>query len=406
MSAKTPDYTLGTKGQQSWMKKYYFAPRGYGFTEPGIVSSDAPEMGAYNVAKSFYQNYPDVFNLKLVSEKVGISQEEAYQRLKRMYQDRVFMLVYNPAVEVEGWGLWYWVVKLKDTATPEQKAQLANWFQNKDDICTGYMMSDGDFDFFNGNHMRVLDNLLNDVIGPWKDNDFVEYVHLCPISRDIRESNVNQWDAHDDGYRKFVWGKEQIDKLMEVQSVIDRTDFDILYTINNVKSVGDMFNYDRFAELSGLSAEDMKKGMIELTDQKKIVLPMIYLNFRKLGLTMKTYTVRMFQNTYSYRRCEIVDEISDIPEFNNIWQFMDSDYDICLTAFNELSDTDALRKKLESYAEVEEVKEANCNRQFRRWVCRLDDENGYWEECVFTDDFLQERKLTPEDKVVLHGKED
>ena len=39
----------------------------------------------------------------------------------------------------------------------------------------------------------------------------------------------------------------------------------------------------------------------------------------------------------------------------------------------------------------EEAKVANSKRQFRRWVARLDDDNGYWEECVMTDDFLQNR---------------
>ncbi len=40
---------------------------------------------------------------------------------------------------------------------------------------------------------------------------------------------------------------------------------------------------------------------------------------------------------------------------------------------------------------MEEIKEADSARQFRRWVARLDEQNGYWEECVFTDDFLQDR---------------
>ena len=60
---------------------------------------------------------------------------------------------------VYGWGLYYWVVKLKDGTDPKVKAEFAKWYQNKDDICTGYL-AEGDSDFFNGNHMRVLDNLL------------------------------------------------------------------------------------------------------------------------------------------------------------------------------------------------------------------------------------------------------
>ena len=32
-------YLLGTEEQQEWMKEYFFAPRGIGFTEPGTVAT-------------------------------------------------------------------------------------------------------------------------------------------------------------------------------------------------------------------------------------------------------------------------------------------------------------------------------------------------------------------------------
>lgn len=383
-------YTLGSDQHQAWMREYWYAPRGIGFTEPGIVSTDSAEFSAYNVAKSFYQNYPEVFNLKYISDKVGIPAAEVGERIKRMYDQHAIMFVYNPAVAVYGWGLYYWVVKLKDGTDPAVKAKLSEWFQNKDDICTGYE-TNGDFDYFNGNHMRVLDNLLSDVLGPWRDMPEVEYVHLCPIRRDVRESNVNMWDAHGDGYRKFIWGQEQVDKLLEVQDVLDKTDFAIIDAINNTASVGDMFDYDVLERLSGLDGAQMKADFVEICDKRRIAVPMIYINHMRLGLSMKMYLVRMFQNVPSYRKAQLVDELSDMPEFNNIWEFSDSFYDVMLSSFNQLTDPEALRAKLESYGEIEEVKVADSPRQFRRWVARLDDQNGYWEECVFTDDFLQDR---------------
>lgn len=385
-------YLLGTEERQEWMKEYFYAPRGLGFSEPGIVATDSVEFSAYNVAKSFYQNYPEVFHTAYISQKVGISPEEIVKRLKRMYEERLIMLVYNPAVSVYGWGLYYWVGKFKEGTSDKVKQQLYDWFQNKDDICTGYQAS-GDFDFYNGNHMRVLDNLLSDVIGPWRDMPELEYVHLCPIRRDIRESNVNMWDVHGDGYRKFVWGKEQIDKLMKHQSKMDATDFAIIDAINSVESVGDMFDYDVLEKLSGLDGKKMKEDFKHICDVARFVVPMIYINHRKLNLTMTMYLVRMFQTVPSYRKAQIVDELSDMPEFNNVWELTDSFHDIMLSSFSELTDWESLRNKIESYSEVEEVKIANSPRQFRRWVCRLDDENGYWEECVFTDDFLQDRTV-------------
>ncbi|MBN1038039.1 AsnC family transcriptional regulator [Clostridium sp. ZS1] len=384
------NYELGTEERQGWMDNYFFRPRGIGFTENGTVPLDSAEMSAYNIAKSCYQIYPEVFNLNYISEVTKVEKEEIKKRIRRMYDEHLIMFVMNPATQVYGWGLYYWVVKLKEGTTKEQKAVLSKWFQDKDDICTGYE-TDGEFDFFNGNHMRVLDNLLSDVIAPWKENEYVDYVHLCPIRRDVRESNVNMWDVKGDGYRKHVWGKDQIKKLFEVQDKIDEIDFAIIDAINSTESIGDMLDYDVLAQLSGLDSETMKKDLIKIVDEKRIILPMIYLNFRALGLSMKMHLIRLFQIIPSARKAEIVDELSEIPELNNVLEFSDSLYDIMVTAYNELTDLDKIRDILDGYGEIEEIKEADTKRQYRRWVCRLDDENGYWEECVFTDDFLQDR---------------
>ena len=386
-------YTLGTDQQQAWMQKNCFPPRGYGFAEPGTFGLDATEVAAYNVAKSFYQVYPEVWNIDYVCKKIGGDYEDVKKRLKRMYDEHLIMFVMNPNVAVYGWGLYYWVVKLKDGTPAEVKKEFANWYQNKDDICTGYL-TEGDFDFFNGDHMRVIDNLLADVIQPWKDRPEVEYVHLCPIRADVRESLVNQWDVPADRYRKFVFGEEQLKKFLKAQKKLDKTDFAIIEALNNTESIADMFNFEVLEKLSGLDGEQMRKDIVMCVDERKFMLPMLYINYRALGLSLQMYLVRMFQNVPSYRKAEIVDEFSLMPEFVDIFQFGDSFYDCLLSVYAEINDVDAIREKLENYAEIEEVKVANSKRQFRRWVARLDDDNGYWEECVMTDDFLQNRMET------------
>lgn len=388
--AEMKNYEFRSDDQQRWMNNYFFKPRGIGFYENGTVTLDSDQMSAYNIAKSCYQIHPEVFNLRYISQTVGINQEEIISRIKRMYNDRLIMLVMNAASQVYGWGLYYWLVKLKNNTPKEKKDNLSNWFQEKDDICTGYECS-GDFDYYNGNHIRVLDNLLYDILAPWKDNKEVEFVHLCPIRRDVRESNVNMWDAPEDTYREYLWGKGQVEKLLAAQDKMDYIDFKIIYAINNTKSVEDMFDYDVLSDLSGLDADKLMKDMKDIVDQKKIIIPLIYLNFKKLGLTMRMFVIRLFQTITCSRKAQIVDELAEIPELNNIYEFSDSFYDILITAYNELTDVKAIRDKLEGYGEIEEIKEANINKQFRRWECRLDDDNGYWEECVFTDDFLQNR---------------
>ena len=136
-------YKIGTDEQQAYLKDYNIAPKGCAFLEPGVVAKDAKEFVAFNIAKSFYQVYPEVFNL--------------------------FMLVSNSYVGIMGFGLYYWVVKLKKDTTKEEREELTKWFQENDQICTGYMMEEGgDFDYFNGNHMRNLDNLIYGVLDKFR----------------------------------------------------------------------------------------------------------------------------------------------------------------------------------------------------------------------------------------------
>ena len=82
-----------------------------------------------------------------------------------------------------------------------------------------------------------------------------------------------------------------------------------------------------------------------------------------------------------------------MPEFANIFDFADAHHNLMLSCYEEITDLDKIKAKLQSYGEIGEILEASSSRQLRRWTCRLDDENGLWEECVFTDDVLQDRTV-------------
>ena len=101
------------------MQEDTFAPRGNGFKEPGVLGMDAKEFSAFNVAKSFYQVHPEVFNLKLVAEKTGVAESEIAARLKRMIDRRLIMFVKNSSVSALGFGLYYWIVKMKKDCPPQ-----------------------------------------------------------------------------------------------------------------------------------------------------------------------------------------------------------------------------------------------------------------------------------------------
>jgi len=382
-------YDIGGSDRQKWMNKYFFAPRGMGFLEPGIVPLDHPAMSAYNITKSAYQIRPDVFNLDFVAKETGLKKEEIATRISRLYDEHLILFIINPATQVYGWGLYYWIVKLKEGTPESVKAEFSEWYQNKDEICTGFETK-GDFDFFNGNHMRVIDNLYSGVINPLGTRPEVEYVHLTPIRRDVREDRINMWDAGEDGYREYLFTDDEINRLVKFQSKVDLKDLKIVRALNKKRPIEDYFNFKALAEVSGLEIEDMKAGIRSLVEEKKIVVPLVFLNWPKLGLTQRMFLIRLFQIIPCYRKAEIVDEFTKVPEFNQVMEFSDSFYDIALWACNETTDIDKLRKKIEDYGEVEEIKESDVTRQYRRWVCRLDDNHGFWEECVFTDDFLQD----------------
>ncbi len=155
------NYKIGTEESQAYLRDYTFAPKGYGFLEPGVVSTDSNDFVAYNIAKSFYQVHPEVFNLGYVEKVTGIKKEEVAKRLLMMYREHQIVLVFNPAVSIMGWSLYYWIVRLKKTATKAEREELTKWFQENDQVCTVYMMKEGgDFDYYNGNHMRNIDNLV------------------------------------------------------------------------------------------------------------------------------------------------------------------------------------------------------------------------------------------------------
>jgi transcription initiation factor IIE alpha subunit len=125
-----------------------------------------------------------------LTKATGLKKEEIVKRMRRLYDERLIMFVKTPPMQIIGYGLYYWLVKLKDGTPKEKKQKLSAWFQNNDKICTGSETA-GDFDCFNGCHMRVLDNLLHDVIFPLENLPEVEYVHLAPVRRVLREAMVN-----------------------------------------------------------------------------------------------------------------------------------------------------------------------------------------------------------------------
>jgi hypothetical protein len=202
------------------------------------------------------------------------------------------------------------------------------------------------------------------------------------------------WDAPNDGFRQFHFNKDEMEKIIASQDIMEKEDFMILDAINNTKSVKDSFDYNVLQELSGLDGKVMEQDYSYIVDDKHVSCPMLYFNYRALGIKQHFILVRLFQNTPSFVKSQIGDALSEMDCINNLFEFSDAYYDYCISCFEDISDIDSVVQFLEECPNVEQIWQATSDRQFRRWTARLDNENDMWEECVFTDDFLENRTCT------------
>lgn len=395
-----PNYLLGTKEQQGWQKNYFFNPRGLSFFEAGALPPDHPAWSAFNIAKASYQIRPDVFNMDYLTKETGLKKEEIIKRMQRLYDERLIIYVMTPPMQIIGYGLYYWLVKLKDGTPKETKEKLSDWFQNNDVVCTG-METEGDFDCFNGTHMRVMDNLLHELIFPLKSLPEVEYVHLTPIRRVIREAQVNMFDAPGDTFRELFLSDEQIEIMAKAQNKMDLTDLRIFQALNKKRPMEEVYDFKVLHEISGLDPNEMLEGIKLIVENMHLLVPLFHMNAGKMGLTNHVFLLRIFQATPSFVKAMIADQLSSIPDFNMVCELTDSFYDIVACVYRETSNIDAIRNIINGIGEIEEIKEADCTREFRRWTCRLDEKAGMWEECVLTDDFLQDKTRTKMPKINL-----
>ena len=162
-------YTLGSDQSLAWKQINCFPPGGYGYAEPGIYATDAAECAAYNVVKSFYQIYPEVWNIDYVAKETGLKEEDIAKRLRRLYDEHLIMFVMNPNVGVYGWGLYYWVVKLKEGTDPKVKEEFIT-----DDKVPVFILRNMPLIYHGLSHItpdRAKVNMIDcRMILPWSDN--------------------------------------------------------------------------------------------------------------------------------------------------------------------------------------------------------------------------------------------
>jgi len=367
--------------EAGWRSRYRLPPRGIGYLEPGMVDPNSGETLAYRIAKSIYQQRPDVFNLAWLCRESRLDRQEIQHRFRRLYDERLVMLAAAPAVQIYGQGLYYWFNKIHAGTLGGVKDLVSESCQKNDAIWSGYKTS-GAFDFVQGACAATLDQLLWDVVLPETANRHFAWTRLCPVARALRSEHVNLWDAPADKYREYEWADQELEALAKKQRKLDETDIRLIVALNRKRPVADYFDFGVLAEASGLDGGALQAGFERVVEERRQLVPVVYMNWQKLGLTQTIFAVRLRRDVALDARSRIVDGFSAVPDFHTVWQFTDAHYDIGLIACTQTTDTALLRKRIETTAEVDLVDEAEAYRQFRCWGCRLDDSAGMWEQCA------------------------
>jgi hypothetical protein len=146
---------------------------------------------------------------------------------------------------------------------------------------------------------------------------------------------------------------------------MDLTDIRILLALNKKRRITEYFDFRVLAEISGLDPGLLRVGMERVIEQCRQLLPVVYLNWQKLGLTQTTFAIRLRRDVAIDRKCQIADEFAATPEFHTVWQFSDAHYDIGLTAYTQTVGIASLRRRIEETPEVDFADEAEAYRQQR-----------------------------------------
>jgi hypothetical protein len=346
-----------------------------------MLHPDSNAMLAYRIAKSTYQQRADVFNLEWLAKETGLARDDIANRIHRMYDKHLVMLAAAPAVQVCGRGLYYWFGKFRAGTFVGAKDQFSKLCRQNDAIWSGYQTS-GAFDFIHGACASTLDQLLWDLLSAEANNANVEWVRLCPISRALRSEHMNLWDAPADGYREYRWGRLEPSLLAKRQDQMDEADIRLFLALNKKRPIGDYFDFGVLAQASGLDLAALRTGIRTAAEENRQLVPVVYLNWQKLGLTQTAFAIRLRRDVTVDARSRIADEFAAVSEFHTVWQFADAYYDLGLMACTQTADVASLRRRIESLPEIDTFDEAEAAGQYRCWGCSLDDAAGRWEQCA------------------------
>jgi|GEM_PF-377369 len=359
------------RDRPDWTDECRFPSRGLAFREPNAVPSNHPRMSAFHLGRLVSRFQADAFNLGWLSSRTDIDISRLRIRINRMFDEGLIAPVLFPALQTRGWGMYYWFVKLADGTPDAAKGLLSERFRRSGSMACGFE-TEGRVDFFNGTCARTIDHLFQSFIEPWAEEAEVEVIHVAPLSRDIREDGMNLWDAPAEQYREFFQEHRERLRLAEIQDRLDATDIEIVYAINQKRAIEDFFDFDLLSEKSIVFPNGMREGFEGLIVSERVLVPLVYLNWPRLGLSQRMFIVRLHHETTSLRKNRIADELASVHGFGSVWEFTESFFDLGLWACEQTAEIEELSKKIRSFTEVASVDECRVIGQYRRWMDRAE----------------------------------
>jgi len=350
--------------------------RGYSFRLPANIAEWSKVKVQLLIGTiQFAGANPDLINKETIAGELNLGTDEVTKRVNRMYNDHLLLVPTDAALQTIGFGLFYMIIKLKESVSAERKQEISNMIRDNDYICTSFETK-GDYDFFVGAHIISLDNLYKNVLKSLYALPELDELTLLPIQRMLRQERINHWDMKNEFWRQTATIEGEFEKLEKAQDLLDKTDLQIIQSMMKKKDVTEYLNVGFLSK-----RKESGEKLLRVLDEKRLFLCPVFLNWMKLNYQPYFFAVQFDNKIDSDRKMMLADElVENHPEFNIALQVSDTSYDLFLGTYQGLSDIKEVKGILQSVDEIVEIKEMAATRQHRMWTIKLEEKN--WGECV------------------------
>jgi len=354
-----PATTISEKPYLGYNK---FETGGIGYKEFGDLR--AAIYGAIKEAGA--EAYP----LDYIASETGLSKSEVADRINRMMNEKYFALIMS--LDVNGakffpYYVYYAAVKLKPGTTAAEKEVMTEKIRDDIMFCTSYEL-DGDFDYWIGWHVESWESWFEEV-RPVLEDDLIESYTLLPMSAQIRHGMLNGYALPE--MAGDIFYPSNFDALPTVTNgKVTSEDVKIIRAWNKKLPLEQKFNWDKVAEISGKSKDDLISTLGGLSDSKILLGPFWGFNWKALGVNRHFFFVQLKNAITDSRKEELIYAFAKENDFSLVYYHNDSLIKFTLIAPEGLADINQCRNKIESICgdDLVHIYEAEEVQQLRWWT--------------------------------------